>query len=57
MIYFALGILFTISIAQAYAVHKLRGDYVRLFNSIVTVSKTADTVLEMWVEHKREHLG
>lgn len=56
MIWFVLTVMGVQQLIHAWEIRRLRNDYHVMFHSVVTVSKTADTVLEMWIEHKNEHL-
>ena len=56
MTWFVLSVIAVQQLVHSWEIRRLKNDYHMMFHSVVTVSKTADTVLEMWVEHKNEHL-
>ena len=57
MIWFVLSLIGVQQLIHAWEIHRLKQEYNLMFHSLLNVSKTADTVLEMWVEHKKEHFG
>jgi hypothetical protein len=56
VIWFVFTILGVQQLIHAWEIHRLKQEYHLMFLSLVNVSKTADTVLEMWVEHRKEHM-
>jgi hypothetical protein len=57
VIWFVLSLIGVQQLIHAWEIHRLKQEYHLMFHSLLNVSKTADTVLEMWVEHKKEHFG
>ena len=56
MIWFLLSLIGVQQLIHAWEIRRLKQEYHLMFHSLVNVSKTADTVLEMWIEHKKEHM-
>lgn len=54
--WFVLSIFGAQILINTWEIRRLKQEYHLMFHSLINVSKTADTVLEMWVEHKKEHM-
>ena len=55
MIYFFLAVIFIQQLMHEYKIARIKEELHLFFHSITTIGKTTDTVIEMWIEHKKMH--